>query len=274
MKHLVVVIAIFLFGSTHAQRMKLGFRSGFSFSNFYSHNYSGNQITTNNIQTGNAGSIQPGTLMLLKPYYETHFLKDMRVGFFSGFTMEWELKKKLGVEIGLNYCQKGINLDYSLNASSVNADNSITKLSYQFNRDLRLDYLTIPVVFKYKIGKKERLYILAGVYNAVALSFKIKNSTMTTNEEVLAPSGQQQTQAVSASSLTKAYAGIFDSGLVGGFGIAWPLGDNFFIGIDIRTAVGLTSVPRKYEETGFQSFSDRTKNISIETGLKVTYSVK
>jgi hypothetical protein len=274
MKHLVVVITIFLFGNVHAQRMKLGFRSGFSFSNFYSHNYSGNQITTNNIQTANSGSIQPGTLMLLKPYYKTNFFKDMRVGFFSGFTIEWELKKKSGVEIGLNYCQKGINLNYSFNASNVNADNSITKLSYQFNRDLRLDYLTIPVVFKYKIGKKERLYVLTGIYNAVALNFKIKHSTMTTNEEVLAPSGQQQTQTVSASALTKAYAGIFDSGLVGGFGIAWPLGDNFFIGIDLRTVVGLTSVPRKYEATGFQNFSDHTKNINIEAGLKVTYSMK
>jgi hypothetical protein len=45
------------------------------------------------------------------------------------------------------------------------------------------------------------------------------------------------------------------------------------IGIDIRSAVGLTNIPKKYDKYGFQSFSETSKNISFETGLKLQYTL-
>ncbi len=44
--------------------------------------------------------------------------------------------------------------------------------------------------------------------------------------------------------------------------------------MDIRSAVGLISVPKKYEEYGFQSFGETSKNIGYETALNLQYLLK
>jgi len=178
------------------------------------------------------------------------------------------------METGLGYFQKGIDLKYSLNTSSVHSDNSITTISYQFNRDVRTDYLTIPTVLRYKIDRKERFYVLGGTYNAIALNLGVHNSTSLNNTKKLSPLGQLQQESISELTITNAYAHVFDFGLIGGFGFDWPLKNKWSVGIDVRGAMGLVNVPGKYEEAGFLSFSPKTKNINIETGLKLLYSMK
>jgi len=265
-----------LFGfSTYAQKIKLGFRGGANFANYVAHDASGSKIANNSFQTGDFfGVLQPADKPVLNPYYKTNFMRDMRKGFFLSLLIDWELENKWHMETGLGYFQKGIDLEYSVNTSSVNVDKSVTTISYQFNRDVRTDYLTIPTVLRYKIDRKERFYVLGGTYNAFALNLSVHNSTSINNKKTLSPSGQLLQEAIYEMTITNAYAHVIDFGLIGGFGFDWPLKNKWSVGIDVRSDMGLVNVPGRYEEAGFLSFSPKTKNINIETGLKLLYSMK
>jgi len=275
MKYIILVILMFFCFSTYSQNVKLGIRGGANFANYVAHNASGNKVANNPFQTGEPfGVLQPTDKPVINPYYKTNFMRDVRTGFFLSLLIDWELEKKWNMETGLGYFQKGIDLKYSYNISSVNVNNSVTTISYQFNRDVRTNYLTIPTVLRYKIDRKERFYVLGGTYNAFALNLGVHNSTSINNTIMLSSSGQLQQQSRNELTFTSAYAHIFDFGIIGGFGFDWPLKNRWSVGIDIRGAMGLINVPGRYEEAGFLSFSPKTKNINIETGLKLLYSMK
>jgi len=258
----------------YGQEMKLGFRSGLSFSNFYAH-HSPAEIPRFSFQVDpNKSPILLEPMVNYSPtsyYYETDFIQDMRVGFFSYFYLDWKLEKRLSAEIGLGYSQKGIDIKYNLYSTFVNSDNSKAKLFYQFNRNLRLDYMVIPLTVQYKLGRKEQFYVLAGIYNAIAINFSIYNSLIVKDKQIFNLEGQLTTNSVSKMIHGNAYASMFDSGLVSGFGVNFPLAKRVVIGMDIRSSVGMVSIPRKYKEYGFQSFNQSTKNINFETGLKLQY---
>jgi len=275
MKRLISVLLFLLCFNSYAQKIKIGFRSGASFSNFYDHNASGNTFTSGAF-SGLPNSPSPilPTVPSSNSYYRTNFFKDQRIGFYSGFFVDWELNKKWNLELGLNYSQKGINVKYKLNSDTLHADNSHTNVAYQFNRNLRLDYITIPIVIKYKLDRKERFYVLGGVYNAFAIGFKLKNTTSILSQKDISASGGLMQESLGESQSNKAYAHIFDSGLIGGFGVQWPLKNKWSVGLELRGSLGLINVPARYDETGFVSFGPNTKNISFETGLKLQYSLK
>ncbi len=274
MKNFIFLLFLLPCLSVQAQTKKLGFRGGVSFSNLLSHNSSGSQPSVFPPQNlGTTGGIQLINGPMSYPYYETDFLTDMRTGFYSEFFYNSELGKKWKVEIGLGYSQRGINLNYRLNANAANANNTITKLNFQFNRDFRIDYLTVPTTFQYYLDRKERFYVLMGVYNSIALNFVILNSTSIENRQVVNTAGERLIEFRSTSTVRTAYASLFDSGLIGGIGIVWPLKDQWSVGIDFRSSVGLVSVPKKYKEVRFLSFSRKTKNINFETGLRILYSL-
>jgi len=276
-RYFLVVVFTALYLPGYGQKIKVGFRTGISFGNFYAHHSPSERPRF-------PSEMDPNELPpILRPaadqpppsyYYETSLGKDMRSGIFSHLFMEWELEKRLSAEMGLGYSQKGIDMKYSMYSTSINSDNATTKLSYQFNRNLRLDYIVIPVNFLYKLGRKERFYVLAGIYHSIATNFLIKTSLIAIEEQTFDSSGQLKTHAVSNSMHKDAYASIFDSGLVGGFGVNFPLTKKLMLGMDIRSAVGIISIPRKYEEYGFQGFNQTTKNINFETGLKLLYLLK
>lgn len=188
--------------------------------------------------------------------------------------MEYEIKQRLSAQIGIGYAQKGIDIGYELFSASIDSENNTVKKSYQFNRDLRLDYISIPLVFQYTLDRKDRFYAVAGFYNSIAVQFLIKESLTATNTQTFGSSGSLIGSSESKNWTTDAYAGLFDAGLLAGIGINLPLTKKMVAGIDIRSAVGLINVPKKYEEYGFQSFSDTSKNISLETGIKLQYRLQ
>jgi hypothetical protein len=132
----------------------------------------------------------------------------------------------------------------------------------------------VPLTLHYSLDEKERFYVLGGIYSSVAVNFLIEESLVATDEQTFDSSGNWIGSSVSESWATDAYASLFDSGLLAGVGVNWPLTKRIITGIDIRTTVGLISIPRKYEEHGFQSFNKASKNISFETGLKLQYILK
>jgi hypothetical protein len=274
MKRVTFILFICLCSCAQAQKMKVGFRGGASLANFYEHNASSDELTVSGSGMATSGAIiLDPSIRPANEYYETDLFSDIRMGFFSEFFINWELNKKWEIEAGLGYCQKGINVVYKLTSQSVNANNTITKISYQFNRDLQLNYITLPAVFKYKVSRNERFYVVGGIYNAIAINFDIDNSTSIKNS-LTTNSGQAILESYSTSTYTKAYANFFDCGLVGGFGLEWPLKNQWSVGIDLRGTMGVLSVPSKFEEHRFLSFSPTTKNINFEAGLRILRSIK
>jgi hypothetical protein len=268
----MVFMSVYALG--HGQNLKLGFRGGISFSNFYTHHSPG-EIPNSTIQGQPSNNppivTDPNSHFIPSYYYETDFIKDMQIGFFSYLYLEWKIKQRLSAEVELGYIQKGIDMEYYLHTTSTNSDNNTVKLSYQFNRNLRLDYISVPLTFQYKLDRKERFYVLAGIYNSIVVNFLIKESLVATNRQTFDSFGNNINSSEDKTLATDAYASLFDSGLLAGIGVNLPLTKKIVIGIDIRSAVGLLNVPKRYKAYGFQSFSETSKNISFETGLKLQY---
>lgn len=65
----------------------------------------------------------------------------------------------------------------------------------------------------------------------------------------------------------------FDTGLLAGVGLDVPLSDRLDIGLDLRGSIGLLNVPHGFKNHGFLGFSKSTKNIGLETGLKIQYNL-
>lgn len=275
MRYFLLLIFVSISFLSYGQKLKLGFRGGADFSNFYGHYLKG-EIPNNSIQSADTNN--PPILLTprendpqSKYYYKTDFIKDMRVGFFSYLFLDIELKKNLSIETGLGYSQKGIDMQFSQHKRSIMADNSeVLEQSYYFKRNFRLDYIVIPVTLQYSIDKNQRFYILGGIYNSFAVNFLIKNSLVTVNNITYHSSGEH-TETVSSILDDKTYAKIFDSGLVAGFGVNILMTEKIKIGLDLRSSIGLVSIAGEYETHGFHSFSKQSKNISFETGLKLLY---
>lgn len=265
-----------IYGLCHAQDINFGFRSGVGFSNFYAHQLPGeipdSKFFTGDWNDGNLTLIDPNTPYLPVPYYKTSFVKDVRAGIFSYFYIDYELEPKFSAQIAVGYSQKGINMSFGLQNSTVNSDNSMVTLDYQFNRNLRLDYITVPLTVQYQLDEKKCFYILAGVYNSVAINFVIKESLESTKRQTQWPSGLPTTSAIERE-MTVAYANRFDAGLLAGVGLNLPLSKRLDIGLDLRGSLGLLKVPKSFTNYGFLGFSRSTKNIGLETGLKLQYSL-
>lgn len=276
MKYILFLAAMSVSLFAQGQQVKLGFRSGVSFSNFYAHHSSG-EIPNLSVQS------TPGGPIIVDPnsgnhipshYYKTNFIKDGKPGFFAYLHAAFKIKQRLSAEAGLGFTQRGIDISYNLSSTSVTTDNNFTKQTYQFKQNLRLDYISVPLTLQYKLDKKERFYVLAGVYNAVALKFLMKESLVSVNQQTFDAHGNALGTSASQSWTTDAYASRFDAGLISGVGVNFPLTEKMSIGIEFRNTLGLVNVPQKYEAHGFHSFSETAKNINFEAGLKLERNFK
>ncbi|MFD2034982.1 outer membrane beta-barrel protein [Belliella marina] len=274
MRYFVFMIFLFVYIPGYGQKVNIGFRSGVSFSNLYSHNAPGEKPSPQIVKNP-SGHILSGqdTRQVNSHYYETRFIQDMRIGLFSYIYVDYEITKRLSGEIGLGYTQRGIDIEYSLHSTTVNSDNNTVKSFHQFRREFRLDYISIPITFQYKLDKKERFYVVGGIYSSVAVDFLIKESLVTTNRQTFDPSGNHLGTTEDKSWTTVSYANRFDSGLILGGGINLPLKEKMALALDIRSAVGMRNVPKKYDQYGFQGFRNTAKNIGFETGIKFQYNI-
>jgi hypothetical protein len=153
------------------------------------------------------------------------------------------------------------------NGASVNP----TRYEHKFNSNLRINYITVPVLCKYFLDKRQRFHILGGIYNAIVLSFKM--ATISTYESSTILEGDIETLSKAVLIPDKSHIRTFDVGLVGGMGVALPLKRKWSVGIDTRVNTGLTSIPAKHAKYNFSYFSPNTRNINIETGVNIFYAL-
>lgn len=277
MRYLLLMVLMLAHALGHGQSLKFGVRSGVSFSNFYGHHSPG-EIPDYTIQPasefiGSPTMLDPNLRDTPSYFYKTSLIQDMRAGVYSYLYVDYEIRPRISAQIEVGYTQKGINIGYELHNTSFNSNNNTVNLVYQFNRNLRLDYITVPLTFQYRLDQKERFYAVAGIYNSIAVNFLIKESSVITNKQTYTPSGQFVGSSGSENWTTGAYANRFDAGLIAGVGVNLPLSKKLDIGMDVRGSLGLMNVPKGYEKYGFQSFNKRSKNISLESGIKLQYSL-
>jgi hypothetical protein len=276
MRFSLMLVFLLLQGLAYAQDFKFGLRSGVGFSNFYAHQLHG-EIPNFSIKpvaeiNGQPALIDPNTPNSPSYYYKTDLINDIRPGVYSYLYVDFELEPRLSGQIAVGYRQKGINMSFGLQNSTVNSDNSMVTLDYRFNRNVRLDYITVPLTLQYQLDQKKRFYGVAGVYNSLAVNFLINESLVATKRQIVGSSGQAVTSE-SESQVAVAYANRFDAGLLAGIGLNLPLSRRLDIGVDVRGSLGLLNVPKAYENYGFLGFSKSTKNIGLETGLKLQYTL-
>lgn len=270
-------LLILLLCATNAfgQRYSIGLRSGVDFSNFFMHNASG-PASLPTVESFLEGSvvIDPNTKGPLPAYhYETNFFRDMRIGYFSYLYVNVPIHDRFSFQTGLGFSQRGIDLDYEQHAITFSGENTIDT-QYRFRRDMRMDYMTLPMTFQYSLGKKQRWYVVGGIYNAVGVSFLIRDSHVAVRERVFnTTSGRMVSSSEQISIDDKTYSKRIDVGLIGGFGFQMPVSERILLGIDVRSLAALTNTPGRYPEYGFQGFGRQSRNISFETGLKIQYSL-
>jgi hypothetical protein len=201
-----------------------------------------------------------------KPYYKTSPTKDLRTGFYAGVFLEIRLKKRLSLEPGLAYVQKGIDLDFSTTTGTASS-----QTAYRFARSIHTNYVAIPVVVKYYLGHKQRFYVAGGIYDAFAVKSKIKEAS--TSSASIFASGGLPAYSTSYSTLSEIKTRVIDCGLVGGVGFNLPVGTRFSVGIDARVNVGLIDVQGNSSASNYLNFNSSTKNINLETGLRAAYAL-
>lgn len=256
----VTLLFIFMSFTCSAQKVSFGFRGGSSFSNFYNHR----QPYTQAILVPGPGVPPPPE----QKTYETGFFRDIRTGFFSEVILSWKLKEKLQLDAGAGYVQKGINLHYT-STTTTEADFQVTRTTVDFVRDLRSEYLSIPVVVRYKLGRQERFYILGGIYNAIGLKFRINKAVITERRETTGRTGIPLI-TTSESGITGSEGRRFDAGLTAGAGVEWPLSTRWRAGFDLRANAGLINLPAADNEQFFD-FKLQARNINVESGIRLMY---
>ncbi len=165
-------------------------------------------------------------------------------------------------------------MKYSYATTIKEPNNTITQISYQVDRVLHTNYITVPVVVKFKFGEKHRLFMLGGIYEAVALNFKIIEASVKHTITTYSFVGQFLTGRYVENNLSTGYLNRFDFGGMGGLGFDLPFNRNWSIGMDVRMAIGLINIPAKKSDYGFLSFGANSKNINFESGVRISYSIK
>jgi len=274
MKNTLFFFFMLIYICGYGQKVNVGIRTGASFSNFHNHYSQGvKQTPVREINQSQPDSPEQGSNGPIGHYYETDLIKDLRIGIFSYLFLEYEITRKLSSEIGFGYTQRGIDIHYSFSSSGIDSDNNSIDLFYKFNRELRLDYLTIPLTLQYKLDNRDRFYIIGGIYTAMALDLFIKESMVTIERNHYDPSGNFIRNSGSWHRMSISDINKYDAGIVAGFGLNFPLTSKLTAALDIRSAIGMINVPRRYDEFGFQSFSETARNIGLETGLRLQYNI-
>jgi hypothetical protein len=185
-----LLFAAFFVGNNFAQsKLKVGFNGGLTYSSF-------------------RGNPQIETL-------------DAGLDFLVGVSFEYQLKERLSLVANLNYDRKTatdnpyIEIFYSPDDPSFYGRVKI-KLKNQF--------ISLPILLKYKFGPENSLYINGGPF----MSYMLKSELWNDYDEV-------------NSDQTDNYKSL-DFGLVFGFGKTFKLKNNNEISVEIRENLGLANI--------------------------------
>jgi len=298
-------IGVFLPLSSNAQKIAVGFRAGQSFSNYVNHDYSGTPITVQvpalslpyTPPTTVPGGVsyyppgtpwygqngqQPGTQMETRTYanyYKTNFVEDLRLALFAGLFLNIGLNPKWSIEPGLSYVQKGIRLRSTV-TRYLPDQNTQQRITY--DNTIHTNYIVMPVVAKYNLGRRERVFLLGGIYNALAVRSRgvFQGTTETAYSQLgtINPGYNPDASYTPSSGywqrdndlVTKRY----DFGVTLGGGMQWPITGRIALGFDVRGNMGVLSLADASNAVTYYGFNKNARNLNIEAGVRLIYALK
>lgn len=103
---------------------------------------------------------------------------EPKLGFLAGTSLEYKLGKKISLKSNINLELKNTGFDYTLDKSYYYV-NEFGEIVYQpsfydVNINYKYIYLTLPVFFKYDIGRNNLFYINGGIFVSKLLNEKSK----------------------------------------------------------------------------------------------------
>ena len=168
-------------------------------------------LTAQNFNLG----IKAGTNFAVQsPIADYYNNEDIRVGWHAGVFGNYSFNENLGLQAELNYDQKG------------SVTNDVTN---------KYDYLSVPVLFKYSLGKSWKTPLSFNIYAGPYASFLIKAET------------ELDTEETSATIDMKDNTENAELGAIIGFGIKYPINESSLL-FDVRLGLGLTSFDKNDTE--------------------------
>jgi len=153
--------------------------------------------------------------------------EDIRIGLHSGVFTKYALKNKVSIQAEINYDQLG----------SYSAD---VKNSY--------DYLNIPVLINYSLGKSDLTTLNFDLYAGPYAGYLLKAESHTKTSEIDQTTDQKDN------------TNKFTGGVILGFGLRYPV-KNQNILLDIRLGLGLEPVDKN-------NYEPKNKYIGLSLGYQ------
>lgn len=180
------------------------------------------------VNTANAqlSSITPyGGITLSNKQIQSNNESSFKAGMSFGISADYKVKNRFFINSGLGFEQKGTKYSYTVNLGGgliINHSNSVT-----------YNYLYLPVLAKFKLGKKENFYFDFGNYAGYLLSGS--------NRSIVSGEGNDSDQKhpLQLQNIQR-----FDYGLSIGGGFDIPITTNNNIVFDLRYDFGLITAAK------------------------------
>ena len=158
-----------------------------------------------------------------------------------GANLEYEIRDKFSLTLGLNYARKGGLLANPIYYSDYQTGEVIESLYGENITDYVRKYITMPFFGSFKFGPKKTFFLNGGVFGGFLLS---------------------STKDAFYWSKTNSYR--FDAGLLIGLGGMLDLSDKFALSFEFRNNLGLVNIDNTPE---LGSMTLKTNSFNIITGL-------
>lgn len=155
------------------------------------------------------------------------------VSFATGFSLLYHFNDHFSLKTNLLYERKGNRINYFYQELPFPKNDIYIKeeLETQFS----LDYLTLPVLVRYSLGKQKHFFVNAGGYVGYLLEAKGRSTEV--------PKVWQRSE----SEITDKFSRL-DFGLVAGIGGQINLKNNIILSIELRNSLGLQNIGKEDNE--------------------------
>jgi hypothetical protein len=151
-------------------------------------------------------------------YNNTSDVYTSKLGFVAGIATQYNIKPWLALCFDLNYERKGRDIDFSNLTFSDGVD---SRRGFDYDKHVSvsasLDYITLPVMVKFKLGEKIKCFTNIGIYAGY-----------------LARTGEYDSPAN--------YNNRFDIGLINSLGLEVPIKKRAQLSIEARNNLGFVPV--------------------------------
>ncbi|WP_430814241.1 porin family protein [Carboxylicivirga sp. RSCT41] len=186
--------------------------------------------------------------------YDVNMWRDARLNLVAGISFEYFIKERLSVAASLNYEGKGIHIE-DTNTDVLTQDTYTQVHKSAYDIEINNQYLTLPVFARWYFGGSNLFYVQGGMYMGYLLKSEIDinilegvasnyysdgSPTLTNADEI-----NVMEMHVYGEDEDKDYTNNFDVGLNLGGGLNYPLGEHFYLNVDLSVCLGLIQLDKK-----------------------------